>query len=75
ENIPIYIFMALIVAVFLGLTLSAEEIFRDRKLLKREKFLHLSRSGYLAAKITILFAISAIQALMFVAIANVLQRR
>ena len=70
ENIPIYIFMALIVAVFLGLTLSAEEIFRDRKLLKREKFLHLSRSGYLAAKITILFAISAIQALMFVAVAN-----
>jgi len=36
ENIPIYIFMALIVALFLGLILSAEEIFRDRKILKRE---------------------------------------
>jgi hypothetical protein len=34
ENIPIYIFMALIVAVFLGMTVSAEEIFRDRKIFK-----------------------------------------
>ena len=32
ENIPIYIFMSLIVALFLGLTISAEEIFRDRKI-------------------------------------------
>jgi ABC transport system ATP-binding/permease protein len=39
ENIPVYIFMSLIVALFLGLTISAEEIFRDRKILKREAFL------------------------------------
>ncbi|MDP4186681.1 MAG: ATP-binding cassette domain-containing protein [Bacteroidota bacterium] len=70
ENIPIYIFMALIVALFLGLTISAEEIFRDRKILKREEFLNLSRSAYLAAKILILFAISAIQCITFVLIAN-----
>lgn len=70
ENIPIYIFMALIVALFLGLTVSAEEIFRDRKILKREKFLNLSKSSYLVSKIVILFAISAIQALLFVLIAN-----
>ena len=70
ENIPIYIFMALIVALFLGLTVSAEEIFRDRKILKREEFLNLSRSSYLVSKIIILFAISAIQALLFVLIAN-----
>jgi ABC transport system ATP-binding/permease protein len=70
ENIPIYIFMTLIVALFIGLQLSAEEIFRDRKILKREKFLNLSRSGYLFAKITILFLISALQALAFVLVAN-----
>ncbi len=70
ENIPIYIFMLVIVAVFIGLTVSAEEIFRDRKILKRERFLHLSRSGYLVSKILILFTISAIQALLFVAVAN-----
>lgn len=70
ENIPIFIFMALIVALFLGLTVSAEEIFRDRKILKREAFLNLSRSSYLISKIAILFAISAIQAFLFVIIAN-----
>ncbi len=70
ENIPIYIFMALIVALFLGLTVSAEEIFRDRKILKRERFLNLSRSSYLISKVIILFTISAIQALLFVIVAN-----
>jgi hypothetical protein len=70
ENIPIYIFMALIVALFLGLTVSAEEIFRDRKILKRERFLNLSRSSYLVSKVIILFSISAIQALLFILVAN-----
>lgn len=70
ENIPIYIFMALIVALFLGLTVSAEEIFRDRKILKRERFLNLSRSSYLVSKVIILFAIAAIQALLFIVVAN-----
>ena len=70
ENIPIYIFMALIVSLFLGLIVSAEEIFKDRKILKREKFLHLSRSSYLLAKIKVLVLISAIQAITFVLVAN-----
>ncbi|MFH0757916.1 MAG: ATP-binding cassette domain-containing protein [Bacteroidota bacterium] len=70
ENIPIFIFMALIVALFLGLIVSAEEIFRDRKILKRERFLHLSRSSYLLAKTGTLVVISAIQAISFVLVAN-----
>lgn len=70
ENIPVYIFMSLIVALFLGLIVSAEEIFRDRKILKREGFLNLSRSSYLLSKIFILLVISAIQSLTFVLIAN-----
>ncbi len=70
ENIPIYIFMSLIVALFLGLTISAEEIFRDRKILKREHFLSLSRNSYLSSKVVILICISAIQVLLFLAIAN-----
>ncbi len=70
ENIPIYIFMSLIVALFLGLTVSAEEIFRDRKILKRERFLNLSRSSYLVSKVIILFSISAIQAFLFILVAN-----
>ena len=70
ENIPIYIFMSLIVALFIGLTVSAEEIFRDRKILKREAFLNLSRSSYLFSKIFILVFLSAIQSIAFILIAN-----
>jgi ABC transport system ATP-binding/permease protein len=70
DNIPIYIFMSIIVALFLGLTISAEEIFRDRKILKREHFLNLSRSSYLLSKVSILIIISAIQTLLFVVVGN-----
>ena len=70
ENIPPYIFMTIVVALFLGLTVSAEEIFKDRKILKREKFLNLSRSSYLLSKIGILFVLSAIQMLLFTLIGN-----
>lgn len=68
ENIPIFFFMSIIVALFMGLTVSAEEIIKDRKILKRESFLHLSKSSYLYSKILILFGISAIQSLSFVLI-------
>ncbi len=67
DNIPVYFFMSVVVALFLGLTMSAEEIFRDRKLLKRERFLHLSKGSYLFA---VLFTISAIQTICFVAVGN-----
>ena len=70
ENMHIFIFMTLIVALFLGLMVSAEEIVKDRKILKREKFLNLSKSSYLVSKIFILFLISAIQAFLFVFFAN-----
>ncbi|HAN00761.1 MAG TPA: ABC transporter [Marinilabiliales bacterium] len=72
ENVPIYLFMAVVVAIFVGLTVSAEEIIRDRQLLKREKFLNLSRFSYLNSKILILFAISAIQTFSFVLIGNLI---
>jgi len=67
-NIPVFFFMSIIVALFMGLTVSAEEIIKDRKILKRERFLHLSKSSYLYSKILILFGISAIQSLSFVLI-------
>ena len=70
ENIPAYFFMSVIVALFMGLSVSAEEIIRDRLTLKRERFLHLSRSSYLIAKITLLFSLSALHTLAFVAISD-----
>ena len=72
ENLPQYIFMSIIVAMFMGLTISAEEIFRDRKILKREAFLNLSKTSYLISKLSILLIISSIQALFFVGVGNLI---
>jgi ABC-type multidrug transport system ATPase subunit len=70
ENLPAYLFMSVIVALFIGLTVSAEEIIRDQKILKREKFLNLSRQSYLLSKISVMFLLSAIQTLTFVFIGS-----
>lgn len=70
DNIPAYILICIIIALFMGLTVSAEEIIRDRKIQKRESFLNLSRISYLFSKLIILFSLSAIQTLSFVLIGN-----
>ena len=70
ENLPAYLFMSVITSLFLGLIISAEEIIRDRKILKRESFLNLSWFSYLNSKIMIMFLISAIQTISFVLIGN-----
>lgn len=70
ENIIIYMFMAVVVALFIGLTVSAEEIIRDRKIQKRESFLNLSKGSYLWSKVVIMFTLSAIQAILFVLVGN-----
>lgn len=69
-NLPSYLFMAVVVALFLGLTVSAEEIIRDRRILERESFLNLSRFSYINAKIVVLFFISAVQMATFVLVGN-----
>lgn len=71
-NLVAYIFMSVIVALFMGLTISAEEIIRDRKILKREEFLNLSRSSYLLSKISVMFIISAVQTFTFVLTGNLI---
>ncbi len=70
ENIPAYIFMSIISVLFIGLVVSAEEILRDRKIIKREAFLNLSRSSYINSKVFYLIIISAGQALLFVWVGN-----
>ncbi|MFZ0282818.1 MAG: ATP-binding cassette domain-containing protein, partial [Bacteroidales bacterium] len=72
SNLPVYIFISVIVAIFMGLIISAEEIIKDRKILKRETFLNLSWNSYLMSKVFVQFGISAIQAFTFVIIGNVI---
>lgn len=70
ENYPAFLLMSIIVALFMGLTVSAEEIIHDRKILKRESFLNLSWNSYLVSKLVILFFLSAIQTLCFAVVSN-----
>ena len=70
ENLPAYLFMCVVTSLFLGLILSAEEIVKDRRILKRESFLNLSWFSYLNSKVTIMFLFSAIQTISFIFVGN-----
>jgi ABC-type multidrug transport system ATPase subunit len=71
-NLPVYLFMSVVVALFMGLMVSAEEIIRDRKILERESFLRLSWLSYIHSKMLVLFLISAIQTFSFVLVGNLI---
>ena len=70
KNLVSYFFMAVIVATFSGMSGSAEEIIKDRALLKRESFLHLSYSSYIWSKIVYMAGVSLVQTLLFIVIGN-----
>lgn len=70
KNLVSYFFMSIIVATFIGMSGSAEEIIRDRALLKREKFLRLSYGSYIWSKIVFVALLSLIQTLLFILIGN-----
>ena len=70
KNFVSYIFMSVIVVTFMGLSISAEEIIKDRPVLKREHFLRLSRSSYLTSKIVYLLGVSGLQSLLFILVGN-----
>ncbi len=70
SNLPTYLFMCVVVAIFVGLNVSAEEIIKDRKIQMREQFLNLSRSSYLNSKIMNLLFLAAVQSFLLVLIGN-----
>lgn len=70
KNLVSYFFMAVIVATFTGMSGSAEEIIKDRALLKRERFLNLSYSSYIWSKIVFMAGVSLIQTLLFIVVGN-----
>lgn len=67
-----YLFMSIVVILFMGMSVSAEEIINDRKILRRESFLNLSRFSYLNSKIFYLMLLSAFQSFVFVLIGNLI---
>ncbi|MBR6981374.1 MAG: ATP-binding cassette domain-containing protein [Prevotella sp.] len=70
KNLVSYFFMAVIVATFVGMIGSAEEIIKDRALLKRERFLNLSYGSYIWSKIVFMAGVSLLQTLLFILVGN-----
>ncbi len=70
KNLVSFLFMAVIVCLFIGINISAEEVFKNKALLKRERFLRLSRSSYIWSKMLYLLGLSLVQTLLFVLVGN-----
>ena len=69
-HIPTYIFIALLVALFLALMNSVDDIIRDRAVLHRERNLDVRLPYYVAAKFGTLAMFSAVQCALFVIVGN-----
>lgn len=68
DNIPAFFFMSVIVALFVGLVMSANEIIKDRKSIYRESFLGISKLAYLNSKVLYNLLLSSFQAFTFLTI-------
>ena len=69
-HIPTFLFLTLIVAMFLGLTNSADDIIRDRAVLQRERNLNVRLSYYVFSKTISLGVFALVQCILFVLIGN-----
>jgi ABC-type multidrug transport system permease subunit len=69
-HIPTYIFISLLVAMFLALVSSVDDIIKDRVLLNRERNLAVRLPYYILAKLSTLALFSAIQCALFVLVGN-----
>jgi len=69
-HIPTYLFLSLVVAMFLGLTNSVDDIIRDRPVLMRERNLDVRLSYYVLAKALTLAAFAVVQCALFALIGN-----
>jgi ABC-type multidrug transport system ATPase subunit len=70
NNIPSFIFISVLVALFTGMLSSAEEIHRDKLVNARESILFLSGNSYLLSKISFLLLLSAVQMFLYVIVVN-----
>ena len=71
-HIPTYLFLSLVVAMFLGLTNSVDDIIHDRPVLMRERNLDVNLAFYTAAKVLTLGFFAVIQCALFALIGNAL---
>ncbi len=71
-HIPMYLFLALLVAMFLSLTNSVDDVVADRAILNRERNLNIRLPYYICAKMSSLAVFALVQCMLFVLIGNYL---
>ncbi len=71
-HIPVYLFLSLVVAMFLGLTNSVDDITRDRPVLLRERNLNVRLGYYVMAKGLTLAAFAIVQCVLFTLVGDAL---
>ncbi|MBJ7258160.1 MAG: ATP-binding cassette domain-containing protein [Chthoniobacterales bacterium] len=69
-HIPTYLFLSLVVAMFLGLTNSVDDVIRDRPVLQRERNLNVRLGWYIFAKVLTLSVFAVLQCVFFILIGN-----
>jgi len=69
-HIPTYLFLALVVAMFLGLTNSCDDIIRDRAILERERNLNIHLPYYVLSKFLALSLFAVLQSVLFLLIGD-----
>ncbi|MDB4480676.1 ATP-binding cassette domain-containing protein, partial [Akkermansiaceae bacterium] len=69
-HLPSYLFLAVTVAMFFGLTNSATEVLRDRPILRRERNCRPHPILYLSSKFSVLILTVAVQSAVFIAVAH-----
>lgn len=69
-HVPTYLFMSLVVAMFLGLTNSADDIIRDRAMLNRERNHNLRTFYYISGKLLALGSFALLQCVIYLLIGN-----
>jgi len=71
-HIPTYLFLSLVVAMFLGLTNSVDDIIRDRPVLMRERNLSVRLGYYVTAKVITLGLFALLQCALYTLVGDAL---
>jgi ABC-type multidrug transport system ATPase subunit len=68
DNLRVYIFLGTIIAMFLAMTNSVDEIIKDAAILLRERMLNIRNTAYYASKFITLFVFCVVQNALFLAV-------
>jgi ABC-type multidrug transport system ATPase subunit/uncharacterized tellurite resistance protein B-like protein len=69
DNVLIFIFLAVIISTFLGITNSIDEIIKDAAILLRERMLNIGNVSYYASKFITLIIFAVLQNALFIVFA------